>query len=1158
MKVLITYSLLLILLICSCENQNTEVQSVKLIHAKGTTVSLSTNLIEFQLSSPKISALSEVLNSKPVTSLEAKGNFTAYISENGLTMDGVTCSDIDQFGNIWFGSPGGGVVRYDGIHFETFTTSDGLITNYVTTIKVAKNGIIWFVGVRGSLFCYDGQRFYKIDELKSVVVTTLTETSDGVIWGATNKGLYQIKNGKTTVFTKKSGLLSDQINLVYGLENTVWISYKNSNGLSNFSNGKFEHLTPKKEIRFKKTFSLVDDGKGALLIASDLGVIQLKNKKFKLVLGNEEYQNIECLFKDNANRLWFGSRTDGLIHFDGKNSKHYSTDNGLAANEIRSISQDKRGIYWIGTYGAGMVRFDGESCSNYSSKQGLSTSSVISILEKEKGEFWFGTQDAGITIKKGKQFYHVNEGSVFENKIIRGILKAKDQSVWIITNDAGIYQIKNNQLLDYSINSTLPFEQLYTIEEDAEGKIWLGTRNKGVFCLQNNKLINYTKKQGLSSNTIWCIHKAKNGNLWFAGDGGGISVFNGKIIKTYTEKDGLSMNSIWNIKDDKYGTIWLGSDGAGLSRFDGKTFLNFTNSNGIPDNTITQLYSDEASSSVLLGTNKGFSFLSNFTLKSKKILAQNKLDNEQLKNYSPEIKIYNESTGYPIGDVNVGSPNICKDSDGIFWSGTGNNKTSLVRFNPKEIIESKKPTKVRLKSIRLNEKDVCFYLLDKKQNSATIKQQIFRTFKQQLSLQEIKEHTTSFSGVTFEKIRPFYPIPLGLTLPFKNNNISFEFSAIEPSSSDLIEYQYMLEGYDKTWSSIQKKHSATFGNIQEGNYTFKVKAHIIGPNGTHTWSEIEQFHFTVLPPWYRTWWMYTLYVLSSSGCVFFFIKWRTNSLIKNKKILEKIVISRTAEVNEQKLVIENKHKEIRDSINYAERIQRALLTGKKVFDNHLKDYFLIFQPKDIVSGDFYWGHALTNNKYIVFIGDSTGHGVPGAIMSMLNISCLEKVVSKGIQLPNEILNETRNLIIDYMKNDGSETGGRDGMDGSLLCFDFENNLLTCSASMHSICIVRQGTLIEIKGDRMPIGKQEIELQDFTSHTIQLQKGDLVYAYTDGYPDQFGGPNNKKFKQRKLHELFVQIADLPTKEQEQMLISTFTEWKGELEQIDDVCVFGIRI
>lgn len=224
---------------------------------------------------------------------------------------------------------------------------------------------------------------------------------------------------------------------------------------------------------------------------------------------------------------------------------------------------------------------------------------------------------------------------------------------------------------------------------------------------------------------------------------------------------------------------------------------------------------------------------------------------------------------------------------------------------------------------------------------------------------------------------------------------------------------------------------------------------------------------------------------------------------------------------------------------------------------NLRDYFVFFKPKDVVSGDFYWAAELNNGNFSFCCADSTGHGVPGAIMSILNISSLEKSIEISTA-PSEILNETRKIIIERLKKDGSVEGGKDGMDASLIVLNKEKTKLVCAAANNPIWIIRNHEIIEMEPDKIPVGKHDKNRILFTEREFELQKGDLIFLFTDGFADQFGGPKGKKFKYTNLQKLFSENADLEMNLQSQILNLKFTEWKGDLEQVDDVCVIGIRI
>jgi serine phosphatase RsbU (regulator of sigma subunit) len=275
--------------------------------------------------------------------------------------------------------------------------------------------------------------------------------------------------------------------------------------------------------------------------------------------------------------------------------------------------------------------------------------------------------------------------------------------------------------------------------------------------------------------------------------------------------------------------------------------------------------------------------------------------------------------------------------------------------------------------------------------------------------------------------------------------------------------------------------------------------------------------------------------------------------------LEQQVKERTAEIVAQKEIIEAKNKDITDSILYTRRIQDAVLAAPGSFETHFPDSFIYYQPKDIVSGDFYW-FAKKQEKIIVASADCTGHGVPGAFMAMLGSTLLNEIVSeKGITQPAEILNALRLGIINSLKQGNASSDTKDGMDIALICYDKTTGILDYAGAKNPLYIIRNSELIEVKADRFPVGVySKEELQPFTNHSQKIQPNDCLYIFTDGFADQFGGADGKKFKYSQLRQLLVKIHLLEMKDQKTALMNTLESWKGPLEQVDDVLVIGIRL
>jgi len=279
---------------------------------------------------------------------------------------------------------------------------------------------------------------------------------------------------------------------------------------------------------------------------------------------------------------------------------------------------------------------------------------------------------------------------------------------------------------------------------------------------------------------------------------------------------------------------------------------------------------------------------------------------------------------------------------------------------------------------------------------------------------------------------------------------------------------------------------------------------------------------------------------------------------KQKQIIEK----QKLEVEHQKAIVDEKNKDITDSIHYASRIQHALLTSTDFISKRLKEYFILFKPRDIVSGDFYWANEVETNegrRFLICAGDCTGHGVPGAFMSLLNISLLNEVnLEKKINEPAKILDTVREHIIKALNPEGDDKGSKDGMDCALCSFSFTNYMLDFACANNPLWLIRNNECMEFNADKMPVGIQNEKNIPFTLKSVSLQKGDMIYIFTDGYADQFGGPKGKKFKYKQLQEKLLAISNQPMDKQKQELERAFDDWKGNLEQVDDVLIIGIRI
>jgi serine phosphatase RsbU (regulator of sigma subunit) len=354
----------------------------------------------------------------------------------------------------------------------------------------------------------------------------------------------------------------------------------------------------------------------------------------------------------------------------------------------------------------------------------------------------------------------------------------------------------------------------------------------------------------------------------------------------------------------------------------------------------------------------------------------------------------------------------------------------------------------------------------------------------------------------------------------------------------------------------------TFSNLDPGTYRFEVKASLDGEE----WSEPALLQFTIHPPFYATWWFRILVLVLLIGGIWAFVKNRTRTLRLRQMVLEETVRERTMEITLKNELLQEKNKEIMDSMLYARRIQNALFASDELLKEHLGEHFVLYKPREVVSGDFFWATKISNEKqedrFVLCVADCTGHGVPGAFMSLLNIAFLnESVNERKLHSPEKIFGQVRKDLAHTLRMEGNEES-RDGMDAVLCSFDLNMQRMDFSCANNPLVIVRNGVLLEFPADKMPVGYHFGKKSDFTLQSAELLPGDMIYLFSDGYADQFGGPvgdkAGKKFKYANLKKLFREFASLPAEVQHKKFLDTIENWKGDLEQIDDILMVGIRV
>jgi len=405
------------------------------------------------------------------------------------------------------------------------------------------------------------------------------------------------------------------------------------------------------------------------------------------------------------------------------------------------------------------------------------------------------------------------------------------------------------------------------------------------------------------------------------------------------------------------------------------------------------------------------------------------------------------------------------------------------------------------------------------------------------------------------------------------NNIEFRWAAPYFEQEDKLKYSYKLTGFDKQWSEWTEAVYKDYTNLRFGSYCMHVKAMNVYGDESITAS----YSFTILRPWYASIPAIIAYILLSGLVIFLIIKLYTRRLKQENIQLEGIIQERTAEIRKQK-------EELTDSIEYASRIQRALLPPDRLMDQHGIEHFILFRPRDIVSGDFYWMGS-KNGKIMIVAADCTGHGVPGAFMSRLGMTFLDEIVIKSeITSTDEILEQLRDHVITSLKQSGKsmEESTKDGMDLAVIALDPNTNKIQFSGAYNPLYLVRklkrgektklkngeeldlprgsihddEYLLLQIRADQMPIGISEKTMR-FTATSFK-DEGFNIYMFSDGFLDQFGGPQGKKFMSKNFKKLILELQSIPLGEQGAALEKILLGWMGEISQIDDILVMGLRM
>lgn len=1066
-------------------------------------------------------------------------------------------------------------------------------------------------------------KFFSIsskDGLSQSTINDVVQDHDGYMWIATDDGLNRYDGQNTTIFkkdTKDSTTISDneiEVLFVDG-QGTLWVGTVNG-GLNRF-NKEDDSFTRFQAGTISDNYvtDIIAHDEDHLWISTNNGLNLLNTQTLEATIySNEEgathsipFANLRCLLQDVEGTLWIGTFGDGMIALDPAtgNMEEYSFVNDEDAevdrvydNRIRVIFEDTKGNLWIGRDGGNLAVFDRSTTETYVFKAhrdgpaNLSNRRVTSIHEDAFGTLWIGTED-------GLNIYDYDDQSfkVFRNddldqyslsgNYVRCIFEDDANTIWIGTNTAGIskyhgisnkfHHEKKEVHSEYSLNSNL----VLAFAEDQRGHLWVGTFEDGitVFDRENHKAEQYPRDLNKAHSKILAIHCSDDSLVWFGTWGGGINYYNykeGYFGDPLNSEYGaaISDDDVTCLIEGPDGHLWLGTYGGGINRYDRESgeFLTITKEDGIISNFIFDLFFD-AKGKLWVAAKNG---LNGYDLEKGEIVTYTKGEDGQglssswvhvihedqngilwlgtkfgLNRLDPEtgeVQIFHESDGL-AGEIVYG---ILEDENNHLWIST---TSGLSRFEYQEHAEKGKLAFTN------------YGATDGLQDNEFNQNAYYRSPSGELFFGGVNgfnhfypdeitanPHIPNVVLTSFQiygkevKLDSAIGQKQFIELSYKDNFFSFEFAALDFISPEKNLYSYKMEGLNEQWSVPSNRPYANYTNLSGGDYIFRVK----GSNNDGVWNdEGVAIHIRIIPPFYETTWFYTLSIIVIILAIFLFIRVREAKIKREKAILEEKVAQRTAELAQ-------KNQDIMDSINYARRIQEAILPERKQIFEHLQDAFILYLPKDIVSGDFYW-FANKGSKKVIAAVDCTGHGVPGAFMSMIGNNLLNQIVNEdNITDPGEILERLNKGVQRALKQGTDAQETNDGMDVALCVIDTAQDELSYAGAYRPLYFVSSNELNKTNGDKYPIGGAHLQLdREFNTRKVDLKEGDMFYIFSDGYPDQFGGPKGKKFMGKRFQQLILDICHLPMQEQRARFETALSEWAADYEQVDDILVIGVR-
>jgi serine phosphatase RsbU (regulator of sigma subunit) len=1035
---------------------------------------------------------------------------------------------------------------------------------------------IVYAGNANGILEYDGSSWNFIRVRLGAYVTSFSKNSYGTLFvGSQNEfGFLAPDNTGNLIYYSISDSLPETdryfttIWKTYAYEDRVYFqAYEN---IFIFENGKVSVIYP--ETSFHTSF--IVNNKFYVRERSK-GLTNYTSGHAEPVPGGEYFADLgifAMLPVENSDKIFIATQEQGFFIINpGDHDKPLTpvrtkNDQFIIQAGIMGGILLEDGNYAFNTINEGIIITDqtGEILNIINKRSGLGVNDVKNICQDRNKNIWCALNNgiSRIDYSSPVSFYKEESGIM---GTVNTIIRHKDHIFLGTTN--GLYKLKKSAGLTESIEF-IQIEnfshQVWDLEE-IEGELITGT-NSGLYLIRDNTTILISE-----INAFTLFYKSDK-DLLFVGGNQGLSVFrtkpSWKLLKRFSDIH-EDIKLIAENKDSYYeGTeLWLGTSFQGAIKViisDDLTHETFKYNefDGLNEDWILPFSSGD---SVIFGTRTGIFGFNDEEMVKLSLPDSLRNHPEFTRGFFEGISLYDHTITTPVSIIHENPEKIWIVIDNEIGY-IQKSRTDTIIMQPFRGIDMG-----RINEIYPDGEELCWIAADDGiiRYEMDHKKDFNQAFNVLIRGVGLTGDSVAFNG-TFYQYADDHVIPRRIVaeqpsifrprLPFALNDLRFEFSAPFFDDEQKNLFSFKLDGYDDKFSIWSRQNFANYTNLHEGEYTLRVKAkNVYGRE-----SEPARFSFSVNPPWFRTAWAYIGYVIMFCWIIYLSIQISIIRLRRKNERLEQIVRERTAEISAKNIELEQQKKEITDSIHYAQRIQNAVLPGIDTIKEKIPEYFIFLKPRDIVSGDFYW-LSDTGRKIVIVAADCTGHGVPGAFMSMLGVSFLNKIVNEDkITEASRILNDLREDVIRSLQQSGKEGEQKDGMDMGLCVIDFDRMIMEFAGAHNPLYLIRENELNETKADRMPIAYHE-QQTEFTSHKIRLKKGDCFYMFSDGYADQFGGPEGKKFKYKALKELLLNIKDKPMNEQKEILEKTFQDWTAgfdregkPFDQVDDILAVGVRI